>query len=90
MARVRDVLDQALGLPLKQRARVAQELIASLDEDQPDDPAAVAEAWDEEIARRVEELRSGRVKAVPWSAVKKQMNRSIQSVHARRRRTRSR
>ena len=32
MARVRDILDQALHLPLKQRARVAHELLTSLDE----------------------------------------------------------
>ena len=85
MARVRDVLDQALGLPPKQRARIAQELIASLDRDQPDDPAAVAEAWDEEIGRRFDDVSAGRVKAIPWSAVKKSMNRAIQPVRVRRR-----
>ncbi len=37
----------------------------------------VAEAWDEEIARRVDDLDSGRVTAVPWTEVK-------QRLHARR------
>jgi putative addiction module component (TIGR02574 family) len=83
MARVRDVLDQALRLPPKQRARLAQELIASLDEDRRDDPGVVAEAWDEDIARRVDDVRSGRVKVVSWSALKKDMNRAIQSVRER-------
>ena len=37
----------------------------------------VAESWDEEIARRVEDLDAGRVAAIPWSEVK-------QRLHARR------
>jgi putative addiction module component (TIGR02574 family) len=37
----------------------------------------VAEAWDEEIARRVEDLDSGRATPVPWTEVK-------QRLHARR------
>jgi putative addiction module component (TIGR02574 family) len=83
MARVRDVLDRGLRLPLKQRASLAQELIASLNEDRRDDPGVVAEVWDEEIARRVDDVRLGRVKAVAWWAVKKEMNRAIQSVRGR-------
>ena len=37
----------------------------------------VAEAWDEEIARRVEDLDSGRATTIPWTEVK-------QRLHARR------
>jgi putative addiction module component (TIGR02574 family) len=88
MARVRDVLDQALELPVKQRARLAQELLHSLDEAPPEDPEEVAEAWDEEIARRVDEVRSGAVETVPWVTVKRDMERAIQSVRRRRQRTR--
>jgi len=90
MPRARDVLSQALELPLKQRARIAHELIVSLDEEPPDDPAEVARAWGEEIARRIDDLESGRVEAVPWSVVKKDLDRTIRAVRARKRRNRSR
>jgi hypothetical protein len=58
MARRRDseVLAEALRLPLKQRARVAHELIASLDDAAEEDPATVASAWHDEIARRLEQI----------------------------------
>ena len=88
MADAARILEEALSLAADQRARIAHELIASLDESPPDDPEAVAKAWDDEIARRVDDVRSGRVKTVPWSAVKKEMSRAIKSVRARRRRTR--
>jgi putative addiction module component (TIGR02574 family) len=31
----------------------------------------VEAAWQEEIARRIEELRTGRAKTVPWTEVRK-------------------
>jgi putative addiction module component (TIGR02574 family) len=86
MARVRDVLDQALALSVKQRARLAQELLHSLDEGPPEDPEVVARAWDDEIARRVDDVRAGRARLVAWSAVKRDMERAIQSVRRRARR----
>jgi putative addiction module component (TIGR02574 family) len=49
------------------RATLAGLLLESLD--QPPDPAVEA-AWAEEIERRVRELESGEVKAVPWEDVK--------------------
>ena len=54
----------ALQLPRAERARLAERLIASLDED-----AAIEQAWAEEIRRRVEELRTGRVQPIPGEQV---------------------
>ena len=88
MVAVNDILAQVLALPLKQRARLARELIVSLDEGPPEDPEDVAKAWDEEIARRGDDVRSGRVKTVPWSTVKRGMNRAVE--RARRHRSRAR
>jgi putative addiction module component (TIGR02574 family) len=88
VAQIRQILDQALDLPVAQRARVAEALLRSLDEEPPDDPDQVARAWGDEIERRVEEVRSGRVKTIPWSAVKKDMDRAIKTAQARRRRRR--
>jgi len=59
---------EALELPARERALLARRLIASLD-GEADDPAEVERAWEEEIHRRVEEYRSGRVQSVPASEV---------------------
>lgn len=69
-AKAKELLADALELPEAERAALAAELIASLD------PAADEQAWDRwdrEVARRVEELNSGRVAAVPWSEVRKRL-----------------
>ncbi|HEX7238809.1 MAG TPA: addiction module protein [Longimicrobiaceae bacterium] len=59
-----NVESAALQLPRSERARLAERLIASLDED-----AGIEQAWAEEIRRRVEDLRSGRVQPVPGEQV---------------------
>ncbi|MGH7551810.1 MAG: addiction module protein [Longimicrobiales bacterium] len=46
----------ALRLPIHERARLAEQLIASLDED-----SEIEAAWAEEIERRMEEVRAGKV-----------------------------
>ncbi|HZS41603.1 MAG TPA: addiction module protein [Polyangia bacterium] len=86
----RNLLAQALELSPKERARIAHELIVSLDEESPEDPGTVAKAWGEELARRVQDLKSGKVKAVPWSIVKRDLDRTLRAVRARKRRTRTR
>jgi len=53
-------LKELLGLPPEERARLALELIRSLDGDADPD----AEAWDEEIERRAVEVESGRAAAL--------------------------
>lgn len=51
---------ELMKLPSADRARLAERLIASLDED-----AEVEGAWLTEIRRRDEELASGAVEAIP-------------------------
>jgi putative addiction module component (TIGR02574 family) len=67
MAAANKVLEEALTLPTQDRARLAVELIASLDDGE---DADAEQAWAVEIERRVEDLRSGKVKAVPWEEVR--------------------
>ena len=57
------ILNTALQLPDKERADLAASLIESLD--RPFDPDVQA-AWAEEIHRRIADLDSGAVKAIPW------------------------
>lgn len=61
------VLDSALKLSSEDRARLAAELIASLD-GSPD--AGVEAAWDSEIERRIEQADQGTVQLLDWNAVK--------------------
>jgi hypothetical protein len=63
------VFDEALGLPPEARAALAAELIATLDEES--DPEAEA-LWSEEI-RKLEELDSGRVRAIPWTEARRRI-----------------
>jgi putative addiction module component (TIGR02574 family) len=61
---VQDIEAEALKLPSHERARLAEVLIASLDEED-----EVFEAWVDEAERRYAELRSGAVKGVPADEV---------------------
>ena len=59
-----DVESLALLLPREGRARLAERLIASLDDD-----SEVEQTWASEIHRRVEELRTGAVQEIPAEQV---------------------
>ena len=59
---MRQVAQRALDLPPEERAELAHKLIISLD-DATD--KGVETAWDAEIERRVEEIKSGKAKGRP-------------------------
>ena len=60
-ATLKHALDLALELPAEERAALAHDLLASLD-GPPD--ADAAQAWEAEIAMRLDELESGQAKTV--------------------------
>jgi putative addiction module component (TIGR02574 family) len=64
MLTVQNLEAEVLKLPSHERARLAEVLIASLDEED-----EILEAWADEAERRYEELRSGAVKAIPAEEV---------------------
>ena len=64
------VLEEALRLPAEARAALAGHLIESLDDSVDED---VELAWSKEIARRIDDLDKGKVKAVPWSVARRQI-----------------
>ncbi len=59
----------ALGLPPKERSELAHRLIVSLDGEPEGTPEEIAEAWEEEIARRVADMEAGRTKWIPAEEV---------------------
>lgn len=62
----RELESKALKLPAKERARLAERLISSLDQET--DPNA-EELWLQEAESRLDELESGRVSGVPADRV---------------------
>jgi putative addiction module component (TIGR02574 family) len=65
---------EVLSLPHEDRARLAQLILVSLEEDAADaDSENVERAWAEEIGRRVAEVRSGAVKLIPGDEVFKEI-----------------
>jgi putative addiction module component (TIGR02574 family) len=69
--------DEAMRLPADARARLAAELLGSLDEgdDEALDPAEYDAAWSAEIAERMRQIDSGEVKSVPWSEARRRITR---------------
>lgn len=66
-----DLLKRALGLPAEARAALANSLLESLDG--PID-ASAEEEWNQEVARRLEELDSGAVRAIPWTEARRRIS----------------
>jgi putative addiction module component (TIGR02574 family) len=63
-----ELLKHALTLSDRERAELASHLIDSLDPTVEPDAEL---AWQEGIARRLEEVESGRVKTIPWDKVQR-------------------
>jgi putative addiction module component (TIGR02574 family) len=68
---VSELLKQALALPSEARAALAGSLLESLDGTADSD---VEQAWSLEIARRIEELDSGKLKPIPWAEARRQIS----------------
>ena len=66
---VSDLLKRALALPAEERAALANTLLDSLEAaDQ-----SVDEAWNEEVARRIADLKSGKAVTVPWEQLHREL-----------------
>jgi putative addiction module component (TIGR02574 family) len=68
---ISEILKKALALPSEARAALAGSLLESLDDTV---DASVEESWRREIAHRVEELDSGKVKPIPWAEARRQIS----------------
>jgi putative addiction module component (TIGR02574 family) len=69
------VLEKALTLSTQDRGLLIDRLIESLD----DGPAeeGVEEAWAEEVKRRLDDVRSGKVKTIPGEQVLRQLAKKL-------------
>ena len=64
---ISELLQKALALSSEERGLLIDRLVKSLDDEPADE--GVEAAWDEEIKRRVEDIRSRRVKTIPGQEV---------------------
>ncbi len=67
---VNRIIDQALQQPERERARIAETLISSLDQTIDMD---VELAWQEEIGKRLREIDSGAVQCIPWEDIRSKL-----------------
>lgn len=75
--RAQELLREALTLPVDERADVAAELLASLDEPATTDAAAVEAAWAREIERRARRVMAGESLGEPWDDVRARVARRL-------------
>ena len=75
--RAQDLLREALTLPIDQRADVAAELLASLDEPSTMDAKAVQAAWASEIERRARRVMAGESAGEHWEHVRASVARRL-------------
>ena len=69
-----DLLAQVLQLPRRERARVAEQLLASLEEAE----EQVVFAWARELERRSREVAEGKVEAVEWETVRAEVLKELE------------
>lgn len=72
------LLEQALALPLAERARLANCLLASLGPDETGPDPDHKSAWVAEIEARLRDVEEGRATLIPWEEIKARL-RPIQS-----------
>ncbi|MBI3183219.1 MAG: addiction module protein [Myxococcales bacterium] len=83
----KSIFEEALGLPLHQRAGLARELLLSLEDEPLEDPKVVERAWAEEVERRLRQIDEGEANLYSWDSVQKELGAAVRT--ARRARKRS-
>ena len=76
-SRAQELLRDALALPADERADVAAELLASLDEPAPTEATAVEALWAREIERRARRVMAGESAGESWDDVRKRVVRRL-------------
>ena len=70
-------MQEALKLPHTDRADVAAELLASLDEEPADNLEEIEKAWGAEIERRARRVLAGESAGVPWEQVRQRIEKRL-------------
>jgi len=78
-SRAKDVLREALALPIAERADVAAELLASLDGAPAEDAAEVEAAWAAEIEKRARRVMAGESTGTPWEDIRRRAEADLRN-----------
>jgi len=74
MIKTKELFDEAISLPIEIRTQLVEKLLLSLNPSQKE----IDKLWSKEAEKRVEEIKSGKVKTIPGEKVfKKIRNRLI-------------
>jgi putative addiction module component (TIGR02574 family) len=76
---LRDIEAEALLLPPSDRQLLLVRLVESLDAEPAVDSAALSEAWNEEIARRIADMDSGLTESIPYEQVRAELKAMIEN-----------
>jgi putative addiction module component (TIGR02574 family) len=71
---IEQIIEAALALPEEARALLADRLVESLD---PSEAGRIHDLWVAEARRRIEDVRSGRVKTIPGEEALAQVRRAV-------------
>ncbi len=75
MIKTDELISEAVSLPVDMRAKLVDKLLKSLNPSQKDIDAL----WAEEAERRVEEIKTGKVKTIPGEKVFKEIHKRLNS-----------
>ena len=80
------LMEEVLALPAEDRKRIGVALLDSVDDAAFDDDEDVelSDEWKHEIMRRIEQLRSGKVKPIPGAEVEARLRASLERVRQSR------
>jgi putative addiction module component (TIGR02574 family) len=70
---VAELLQAALALPDRERAELAELLVATI----PSPPSSLHPAWAAELRRRTAEIDSGQMRPIPWEEVRGQVQAQV-------------
>ena len=73
MIKTDDLIAEALSLPVEVRTQLADKLLQSLNPSRKE----IDEAWAEEAEKRVQEIRTGKVKTIPGAEVFKKIDNRL-------------
>lgn len=76
-----ELLAQVLKLPRQERARLAEEVLSSLEDLDDEDVAA---AWAGELSRRSREVAEGKVQSVDWESARTELVKELEDRRAGR------
>lgn len=79
---LKEIENQALQLSPQERGELIHRLIVSLNGEPEESPEAIAKAWDEEIARRVADMETGRTQWIDADEVMTRLRTTISAAKA--------